>query len=384
MSLILVAITAGPNGDAFYLPPSPLPAATHGDLIWARPWTSGLAPKSAASNTLVLYHTTSLTGVDTAISGTVSIPKGEPPKGGWPVISWAHGTTGNGPQCAPSRMDLHDTEQSALDGWLSKGYAVLQTDYEGNGTPGIHPYLVGEAAARDVTDIVRAARQLDPHIGTRWMVLGHSEGGASSLATASYGPAWAPELQLLGSIAYAPASHMFGYLYDMQSAQQPLPNVAFFFLMVRGAAAVDPDIDLHKMFYPTLTDRLPELQKRCIWELDKDFGWNSIVPAELFRRDANLDELKRVFAANEPGALAISVPVYVFQGLKDQMVGAKATTQMVAVLCARRVNMSYATYADTDHFAVMAKSQALAEGWVADRFAGRPARSRCADPPLAF
>ncbi len=383
-SLILAALTTGPSGDAFYTPPSPLPAGTHGDLIWARPWTSGVALKNAASNTLILYHTTTVNGVDTAISGTVSIPKGDPPKGGWPVISWAHGTTGNGPQCAPSRFDIQNTEQAALDVWVSKGYAVLQTDYEGNGTPGIHPYLIREAAARDVTDIVRAARQLDPHIGTRWMVLGHSEGGASSLATASYGQAWAPELQLLGSIAYAPGSHMFGYLNDMQNDRQPMKYLAFFFLAVQGAASVDPNIDLDKMFYPTLTDRLPELQKRCVWEIDKDFGWNSIVPAELFRRDADLDELKRVFIANDPGGFDITVPVFVFQGLKDQMVGAAATTQMVGALCERKANVSYATYANTDHFAVMAKSQTLAEGWVADRFAGRPAESRCADPPLAF
>jgi len=234
---------------------------------------------------------------------------------------------------------------------------------------------------------VRAARELDPSIGTRWVVLGHSEGGASSLATASFGGAWAPELHLLGSIAYAPASHMVGYLDDMQSAQQPIEYVGFFFLMVQGAASVDPALDLNKIFYPTFTGRLPELQKRCIWDLDKDFGWNSIVPSELFRRDADpaqLDELQRAIAQDEPGGLQIPVPVYVMQGLIDQMVAAKATTQLVAVLCRRGTSVSYATYAGTDHFAVMAKSQSLAEDWVADLFAGKPVPSRCADPPLAF
>ena len=386
-ALLLAAVMTGPPGDAFYAPPSPLPKGTHGDLIWARPWVSGVALKNAASNTLILYHTTSMTGADVAVSGTVSIPKGTPPKGGWPVISWTHGTTGNGPQCAPSRFDKENTEQASLDVWVSKGYAVVQTDYEGNGTPGIHPYFVGEAAARDATDMVRAARQLDPSIGTRWVVLGHSEGGASSLATASFGQAWAPELHLLGSIAYAPASHMVGYLDDMQTTRQPVKHVGFFFLMVQGAASADPTLDLDKIFYPTFTDRLPELQKRCIWELDKDFGWNSIVPSELFRRDADpaqMEELTRAIARDEPGSLPISLPVYVMQGLTDKLVAANATTQLVAALCTRGVDVSYATYANTDHFAVMAKSQTLAEDWVAGLFAGRPVASRCADPPLAF
>jgi pimeloyl-ACP methyl ester carboxylesterase len=386
-ALLLAAVTAGPAGDAFYAPPSPLPRATHGDLIWARPWVSDVALKNAASNTLVLYHTTSVTGADVAVSGTVSIPKGVPPKGGWPVISWTHGTTGNGPQCAPSRFDKENTEQQSLDVWISKGYVVVQTDYEGNGTPGIHPYFVGEAAARDAADMVRAARRLDPGIGTRWVVLGHSEGGASALATASFAEAWTPELHLLGSIAYAPASHMVGYLDDMQAARQPVKYVGFFFLMVQGAAAADPAIDLDKIFYPAFTDRLPELQKRCIWELDKDFAWNMVVPAELFRRDADpaqLDELTRRIAADEPGALPMRAPVYIMQGVDDRMVAVKGTTQLVAALCTRGANVSYATFAGTDHFAVMAKSQSLAEAWVADLFAGRPVPSRCAEPPLAF
>jgi len=180
---------------------------------------------------------------------------------------------------------------------------------------------------------------------------------------------------------------MAGYLNDMRTIQQPVKYVGFFFLMVQGAASVDPALDLDKIFYPTFTGRLPELQKRCIWELDKDFGWNSIVPAELFRRDADptqMDELTRAIARDEPGSLPISLPVYVMQGLTDQMVAANATTQLVAALCTRGVDVSYATFAKTDHFGVMAKSQTLAEDWVADLFAGKTVPSRCADPPLAF
>src|SRR4051794_3656476 len=30
------------------------------------------------------------------------IPKGDPPSGGWPVMAWAHGTTGMADICAPS------------------------------------------------------------------------------------------------------------------------------------------------------------------------------------------------------------------------------------------------------------------------------------------
>jgi hypothetical protein len=29
--------------------------------------------------------------------------------------------------------------------WLKAGYAVVRTDYEGLGTPGVHAYLVGQS-----------------------------------------------------------------------------------------------------------------------------------------------------------------------------------------------------------------------------------------------
>ncbi len=38
------------------------------------------------------------------------------------------------------------------------GWTFVATDYEGLGTPGVHPYLVGLSEARGVLDIVRAAQ----------------------------------------------------------------------------------------------------------------------------------------------------------------------------------------------------------------------------------
>ena len=118
--------------------------------------------KSAKSNRLLLYRSTATNGAAIAVSGTVAIPKGTPPKGGWPVISWAHGTTGIADACAPSRRDAFGGyDHALLNRWLKAGYAVVRTDYEGLGTPGDHPYLIGVSEGRSVLDMVRAARKLD-------------------------------------------------------------------------------------------------------------------------------------------------------------------------------------------------------------------------------
>ena len=95
-------VVKGPKGLKFYKPPNQLPKQ-HGTLIWARKAT-GLVPLADAKYTkLVLYSSRTPQGAKDAISGSVSVPKGKPPKGGWPVITWAHGTTGVADACAPSR-----------------------------------------------------------------------------------------------------------------------------------------------------------------------------------------------------------------------------------------------------------------------------------------
>src|SRR5581483_7859371 len=131
-------VRQGPAGTRFYSPPTPLP-----------------------------------------VSGTVAIPKGRAPKGGWPVISWAHATVGLADVCAPTRSDvLGGYERPLLNRWLRAGYAVVRTDYQGLGTPGGNPDLIGTSEAHTVLDIVRAAhafdRELDLH---RVGLAGHSVGG---------------------------------------------------------------------------------------------------------------------------------------------------------------------------------------------------------------
>ena len=63
-----------------------------------------------------------------------------------------------------SRIALRHSRYSCFSKWreaggsCENGYAIAATDYPGLGTPGPHPYLVGDSEARAVIDSVRAAR----------------------------------------------------------------------------------------------------------------------------------------------------------------------------------------------------------------------------------
>ena len=98
---------------------------------------------------------------------------------------------------------------------LENGYAIAATDYPGLGTPGPHPYLVGDSEARAVIDSVRAARSF-PGLenSTRYAVWGHSQGGQAALFTGMIAKSYAPELQLVGVAAAAPATDLATLMTD--------------------------------------------------------------------------------------------------------------------------------------------------------------------------
>ena len=47
----------------------------------------------------------------------------------------------------------------------------MRTDYQGLGTPGPHPYLIGTAEGRSVVDIVAAGRELYP-LSKKYLISG--------------------------------------------------------------------------------------------------------------------------------------------------------------------------------------------------------------------
>ena len=117
-------------------------------------------PKSTSRAFRLTYVTKDSHERRATSTGTVFVPHGRPPKGGWPVVSWAHGISGLGDSCAPSKVGpvLKQRDWSYLRTWMRQGYAVVATDYVGLGTPGLMPYLDGKAQAHSVVDMVKAGR----------------------------------------------------------------------------------------------------------------------------------------------------------------------------------------------------------------------------------
>jgi pimeloyl-ACP methyl ester carboxylesterase len=356
-------VTKGPKGLKFYKPPKGIPGR-HGTLIWARNATGLVKLQDARSTKLVLYSSRTPQGAKDTISGSVSVPKGKPPKGGWPVITWAHGTTGVADICAPSRDGLDPSAVTGetyingdLNAWLRAGYAVLRTDYEGLGTPGKHPYLIGTSEGRSVVDIVAAARQLDPNISKRYLIAGHSQGGHAALFAAGLANSWQPKLKLRGTVAFAPASHILDQAALLPGLTSPSSLTALATLILDGASTQSSAINVNQLLSDEVLQFYPLLQSQCLGRLGQSDELGGIPPSHLERSGADLSALNPVLAAMNP-AVKTSAPILIPQGESDTTVFPIFTKQLKDELLGLGDQVTYKTYPGIDHVGVVTAGEA--------------------------
>ena len=194
----------------FYSVPNPLPSAkSPGTLIKSQKIPSGDLHGTVYR---VMYVSKSLQNKAVAVTGLVVVPAKAAPAGGYKVVTWSHGTNGMADQCAPSLDPSQDVPLA--NQLLDQGWEVTSSDYQGEGTPGLMPYLVGVTSARNTIDIVRAARSLPrADVSKDYVVWGHSEGGQTAMFALNIGSSYAPDLKLDGVVAGAPPSQ-FGLIYN--------------------------------------------------------------------------------------------------------------------------------------------------------------------------
>jgi alpha-beta hydrolase superfamily lysophospholipase len=363
-----------PAGDAFYTPPTPLPKGNPGDVLRSRPWVD----IPGARTTLVLYQSTDVHGKPVAVSGVVAVPdRGSPPAGGWPVLDWAHGTTGLGDTCAPSRDPQADSDLSRLvTAFTAAGFAVTATDYEGLGTPGGHPYVVGLSEGRGVLDMARAAARL-PGSGIRAtspvVVWGHSQGGGASVFAAQQQPTYAPEVPLRGAVVGAPAAE----LRLLGTALQRSPFFGYMFLVAAGFRAAYPDLPLDETFTPAGLAEVDAAQRVCSdAALDRVRGQD---PSRYLEADVgNTEPFASHLEQNTPGNIPTPVPMFVYHGDADEQIPAVASELMVRRMCARGgFTVHREVLPGQGHAQSIRAVLPEARRWIDDRLADRPAPSDC-------
>ncbi|HMD51520.1 MAG TPA: lipase family protein, partial [Solirubrobacteraceae bacterium] len=189
--------SAAPAPGPFYTPPARLPPGGPGTII-----RDELIPDfyPGAKAYRVLYESTGLRGRPTAVSGLIVVPEGPAPGRPRHVVAFAHDTVGVASGCAPSLQGADGADIiEGLGEFIAAGDVVAATDYQGLGTSGANPYLVGRVEAMNVLDSVRAAHRLPAaDAGVQFAVWGQSQGGHASLFTGQIAAGYAPGLRLVG------------------------------------------------------------------------------------------------------------------------------------------------------------------------------------------
>lgn len=350
-------ILSGVSGNAFYTPPKPMPGKVHGDAVWIRKEGEPDRLSSARTNQLLLYRSTGVNGKQVAVSGLVHLPKGKPPKGGWPVVTYAHGTTGLGDQCAPSRNPgegvIHGLTvyiEPFLNRLLDAGFAVVRTDYEGLGTKGVHPYLVGRSEGRATLDMVRAARQAHKALGRRVVIAGHSQGGHAAVFAAALAPKYTPELLVRGTAALAPAAQLDEIWAGLSAADQPTRLTGYAAIIARAFDAAYPEIGVASLLSDRGKELYPLTLSRCIDQITAaDSEFSKMAPRDLFREGADFGPLTNALAVNDPTDLKLRTPLLVQQGSADTTVFPSLTENMVNGLRQRGAKVTYNVYENVDH-----------------------------------
>jgi len=326
----------------------------------------------------VLYRSTTPEGKPIAVSGVIIIPPGAAPAGGWPIVAWAHPTTGIVPRCAPS-LALFIFQQIAGSRLLTEqGFAIAATDYPGLGTAGPHPYLVGVSEARAVIDSVRAARTFPGMNNHRYAVWGHSQGGQATLFTGIIARDYAPELELLGVAAAAPATDLATLMtddLDTTGGRNLTAMTVWSWSRVYGAAA-------DSVVAPTVMPVVNRLAAECI-ESPLDIWARARTAAPLekefltVKNPAEIEPWRSLLVRNTPGPLPRSVPVFLAQGTSDHLVRPQVTMDYMKRLCRAGSRVRMLMLQGVSHGFAGAKSADQAVAWISDRFAGRPAPNDC-------
>jgi pimeloyl-ACP methyl ester carboxylesterase len=359
--------------DSFYDPPSDAPRK-RGALLRSEPLKDVILPASI-QGWRILYGTTvddstPATAVATVFASTDSSA------GPRPVIAWEHATTGLLQKCMPSLLSVPTKGILERDRIVMAGWVVVATDYSFAEKGGPHPYLVGEARA--ALDSVRAARQMSElALDKRVVVWGHSQGGHAALWTGIVGPRYAPDLEIRGIAAIAPAANIKNIL-----AMNVEMDKRFGPYLARSYSRFYPDIKFEQAIRPealdaarqivNLCDFLPPEDPERVEALARTFEGPALATSSNKALEARLEQN----AADG----AIQAPVVIAQGLSDVVVPPSATNAYVEERCAAGQRLEYWTFAGRDHLTIIQPGTPLEEllvKWTTARFANEPQATGC-------
>lgn len=385
--------TKTPVLSSFYDPGNWTPKAP-GTLIKAEPIPG--APTGARAYR-VMYESTDLQGNPIPVTGLYVAPTAAAPTGGYPLVSFAHGTTGVGQACGVSQTPFEQNTPS-YSNWtphigpmVEQGWAVIASDYSGMGAPGPSSYLVGPLEGRGILDGLRAVQQPAAEIGSipinqaNLGIYGKSQGGEAALSAAQLQPSYAPELNVDGTVSLAPGftPALAGILNTVAKNPTSTSQNMFVLLIAKSFAENYPDlVNLDDVLTPLGKEKIKLLTTECGSGLAKQV---SDVPLSQLLNVPIPSGLVEALGKAMPGDEKLQQPTMIVQGLKDKTILPQFTHAQVMSQCALGSTVYYVRYKNDDHPSINYQAREHYPSvmqWMEDRWAGEPAPANCANQLL--
>ncbi|KAA0023689.1 triacylglycerol lipase [Antrihabitans cavernicola] len=353
------AAVAAPPTDSFYDPPANFASAAPGAILKSRPVTVKaleLFPVNVQAWQL-LYRTTNSDGSPYAAVTTVMIPQG--PAKPRPLLSYQTAYDSTQRECMPSYslreanpLDLLDSTKQApwalpplefalAAAGLDKGWAVSMPDPGGIDNHFLTPRVMGYTTL----DGIRAAQNFAP-LGlpgksTKTAMWGYSGGGIATSWASELQPKYAPELNLAGAAIGAPVP-------DLATALNTANGRILAGLIPIGVSSISKD---SPEFAATI-DKYLTPEGRSIMAAAGAQCLNKNVLFNMFRQVSSyitvpLDQLladpvvKREIAARTRPPAAPTVPMYIYNGVNDEVSSIAGVDKTVAQYCSTGTSVTY-------------------------------------------
>jgi Secretory lipase len=393
LSTILIAVVAACSSaspeTAAPPPPNrvqPIPTIAHevrelrGTIVTSSQASALSAPLTAAGATEyeVVYRSVSgIDGTERDVSGTVFVPPGTPPAGGWPVIAYGHGEVGISNNCGPSLYPDLQGYDLVVASLVDLGYVVALTDYEGLGHSGAHPYLEPRTAAFNMIDSVRAARAVVAAASNRWLAVGVSQGGQASWAANELAGEYGDGLKFLGSASLSPAVDLSGLPVLAEAGWLTKAQQALVPSLVFGLKTTHPNLNPDDYLHGALMRNLA-VWLACAGPLAAQ---QSTAVGDLTMADSKpvsaeaTDALRRALAEYALPQRPASGPMLVITGDHDDTVLSQWVATAVKKACALGDTVEFILRPNEGHDNLNGGPRVAQ--WLGERLAGTPPVNTC-------
>ncbi len=331
-----------------------------------------------------------------------------------PVVVVSRGSRGQAAKCAltkldPALADINDDFFRQAYGLVGSGYAIVAPDlagYAAFGKPGNPPSAFGEGndVGRSTLDGARALKALFPVLDEKIVLVGHSQGGQTTLSALAGAEAYGVSTPIAGAAVYAPlwfSQRSWGVVLTKLVGRNfpiatnlSIANVTVWYHYLHAELLDGPGEGV-KLFAPDKRDAIKAFVEGECWGSDALTKLGVQYVDELFDpafassvgtgavggscEDAVCEKWVARYAADRPHLTgkAGQVPLFVAYGAKDTTIPPERMKCGYDRLVEDKNPLTFCGDPDKGHGEIVSAKADVVSDWIASVALGAPAPPAC-------